>query len=191
MSLAGKILSVLVTLMLFVCIWLTSQVAAVESRHSEALALQDALIAKQTQELADLKVAAYGASQDLLAARDETDHALVLLRQGLEDQEDRLNQAEESHARAGFLVETETEINETSDAVLARRKAENEDYKARLQATRDELKELSEENDRLLAEANGLRDRFQNVLAENQKLLEELAGRPLPAYSQARTPVVR
>ncbi len=191
MSLAGKILSVVATLMLLVCIWLTAQVAALESNNSKAVDLQAKSIETQTAELAELKVATYGVTQDLLAARNETDHALRLLRQGLEDLQTRLSQAEETHLRVELLKEAELSINITAAAAYERRVAELADYRDQKKQIDSELIVLASENDQLLARATELKDRFESVLAENQKLLQDLAGRPLPAYSQNPLPVVR
>jgi hypothetical protein len=192
MSLAGRILTVIVTLMFLVSIWLSAQVAQLNRNWgSRIAALQKTENPKLAADLSALEVAAFGSTEKLLAARAATDYELRLLRQDVEDTETRLSQDQETMVRAELLLEAEKSINGSTQAARERRLTEKADYLKSLADTHEELKRLAAENDRLIARANELRDRFQQVLADNQQLLERAKSRPLPAFSQAQPVLVR
>lgn len=191
MSLAGKILTVFVTLTMLACIWLSAQVAQLNRNWGQAVVDQQRFVAEKTKDLAELKSGSYLATRHLLASRAATDHGLRVARQGLEDDQTRVSQDEETRVRAELLLEAEKSINASTKAARDRRLTERADLKEALAATYEELDRLSAESDRLIAHATELQDRFQSVLAENQELLEKAKSQPLPAFSRNRPAMSR
>ena len=184
MSIAGKVLSVLVALLVGAAIYLLSMVAQLNRNHGKAIVAAEQRIVEQQKQLRETELQAFEVDQQVVAERAATDAMLTARRVGIEDLNDRVSLLEETRSRVEFRLDDARALSQQNEALVARRDAEIARLQQQIAATNGENdalgRSVADARDRL----DALRDRFQTLLAENQELLQRVARRE-PAESTA------
>jgi chromosome segregation ATPase len=190
MSLAGKILTVLVTLALLAWIYLFASIAQLDKNWGSAIKAQEETFRNQTEALADLRLQVFALDQTILRERAATDDAEATQRRMVEDYHARLFEEREALARVQLHLEAENSLGASSKAAVERRLAERAQFQADLAKLESEVSELEARDAELLTEVNNLNDRFQALLAQNQELAAK-RGEPRPSSSLPASSISR
>lgn len=191
MSLAGKILTVLVLLVILGWIYLFASVAQLNSSWGRAIVKHEQEVIEKTKTLADTLNKDYAVEQGLLRERGHTDDRLASLRRGIEELHDRVAEDRETASRADLRLEAEKSLVATSQAAVQRRTEERSTLQQDLAALEQQISELQAEESRLFDRLNGLMTQFERVIAENRQLIERKAGAPAPSSANPTGSVTR
>ncbi|QDV38331.1 hypothetical protein [Tautonia plasticadhaerens] len=177
MSTAGKVLSVLVTLMALVSIYLLAMVSQLNRSWGRGIESVSEQIEQVSQETRQAQADAYSIEQQVLSTRQATDAQLRSLRITLEDLQNRVSVLQESQLRLQLRLQEEQGLI----AGMQQATADKEQEQARLQASLDEAnarrEQLAAENAEKLDRLQSLRQQFTTLLAENEELLDRVASR--------------
>jgi chromosome segregation ATPase len=174
MSTAGKVLTVLVTLMTLVWILLAS--AATQLNRNGAKALVD--LKKQ---VTDLEADVVKSDHDLQKLKADTHHQQLATQNDLTVLAAR--QADVEKARSAVLeIATRVriqlaDVEATVKSALAHSEQRLADKNAEIKAKADaeaSVEKLKGENGKMIARLNALRDKFKTTLQENKSLVERL-----------------
>ena len=174
MSTAGKVLTVLVTLMTLVWILLAS--AATQLNRNGAKALVD--LKKQ---VTDLEADVVKSDHDLQKLKADTHHQQFTTQNDLTVLAAR--QADVEKARSAVLeIATRVriqlaDVEATVKSALAHSEQRLADKNAEIKAKADaeaDVEKLKKENGEMIARLNALRDKFKTTLQENKSLVERL-----------------
>lgn len=176
MSTAGKVLSVLVTLMSMVMIVLVSMVTQLNRNGADA-------VAKLRTQLATVEKSVADASLQLRQLKDETYLEQVNMQSELTTLQVRQSDAEKQRAevreilsRVQFkLAGVDSQIKSASQQAEIRGSELKDEEKAKADAIAD-VHRLSEENAALILELTSLRETFQKTLNENRARVTQMGG---------------
>lgn len=176
MSTAGKVLSVLVTLMAVVWVLLAATVAQLNRNGTKA-------VEDLQKQVAKLEVDVKEAARNLQALKDEThlkQAQMQLDLTGLQARQSDLEKARSEFKEIGARVQYQLADAESNHkkgtAHSEERTAEKEAETKALADAQAEVEKLKGEREELVGRLNSLRDHFKAKLEENRNLAKRLQG---------------
>ena len=176
MSTAGKVLSVLVTLMVLVSIYLLSMVSALNRGWGSRIDSVEAEIVAANDQVLEARREAVAIEARIDAERLSTDAKLRSLRIVMDQLQGRLSALEEDRLRLQLRLDDERELHEKMEATVADRRADAERLQASLSESDAKVDRLAAENAEKLDRLATLRDQFTSLVEENGTLLRQAAS---------------
>jgi chromosome segregation ATPase len=171
MSIAGRVLSVCVTLLLLLWLCLFAMVARRNSNWGEKIKKQEATIASLTEEVAKAAAEVDKAKRDLSLAQELTDKDVIVLRSEIADLEEALTNRIETLERVKNQLTGQQSAEQATQVAKKRREDEKAQTEKLLAAAKDEVEELKKVDGTLRDTKQKLEADFQALLLENQRLI--------------------
>ena len=176
MSTVGKVLSVLVTLMVLVSIYLLSMVSALNRGWGSKIESVKAEVATASEGVLEARREAVAIEAKIDAERLSTDARLRSLRIVMDQLQGRISALEEDRLRIQLRLQDEEELNSSMEATVEARRADSERLQAALSETDANVDRLAAENAEKLDRLATLRDQFTSLVEQNGTLLQQAAS---------------